>query len=356
MSTTQARIDANRKNSHMSTCPRTPEGKRQSSRNGLKHGLTGAGIVLAEEDSAEVERRVEEFQKDLAPQTSFGKFLVRKLALFSHRFERSAAQESAAIAVRVRNAVDDFDQTRLDEADRLSDILGEVPRVHLRKLRKSPEGVERLIVAWRELRADLTRDPRPTWTAWHRERAENLTGFRIDEASGSEICLLSKAIWGDFGTSGDEDDLDEDVRKGQARARMAQWIDAEIANLEAHYETLNFEIIELDRAGAPSRALFNTSPEAKLARRYESEANRGFDKALKDLRQVEAEAAERPSVAATLEPELPYAPMGSSWDRPAPVPREPQPMPAPGLPRNDRAGFEPVGRPETGPRTAPGSA
>ena len=354
MSTSQARIDANLKNSHMSTGPRTPEGKRQSRRNGLKHGLTGEGIVLFEDDAARVELRVEEFEADLAPRSSVGKFLVRQMATLSIRMERSAEQESAAISARVLNAVEEFDQARFDEADRLLDLLGEEPRVHLRKLRKSPEGVERLIVAWRELRSALTRDPRPTWTAWHRERAENLTGLRIDDASGSEIGVLSKAAWGDFGPLEEEEeevDLDNEVRKAQGRAQLVQRIDAEIAQLEEHYETLDFDRIDLVRAGAPKRALFDSSPEAILARRYESEASRRFFKAMNDLQQVEAEAADRPAVAPILAPETPYGPMASSWDRPAPTPRDPQPTPARSRPVADDPRSEPVGRPET--RTRP---
>ncbi len=87
-----------------------------------------------------------------------GKILVRKMATLSIRMERSEKQETAAIARRVLHAVDDYDHGRLDEADRLFDLLGEEPRINLRKLRKSPEGVDRLILAWQELKAEP--DPR----------------------------------------------------------------------------------------------------------------------------------------------------------------------------------------------------
>jgi hypothetical protein len=59
--------------------------------------------------------------------------------------------------------------------------------------------------------------------------------------------------------------------------------------LDAHHETLDFETIAIDRAEAGKRALFDASKPACLARRYESEANRGFYKALKEFRRVEAE-------------------------------------------------------------------
>ena len=363
-----ARIEANRRNAKFSKGPVTAEGKERSRRNGLKHGMTGAGIVLLEEDAGEVERRNEELQAELAPRSAFGKIMVRQMATLSVRMERSAKQEEAAIALRVRHAAEDFDQARLDEADRLLDLLGEEPRIHLRKLRGSPEGVERLIEAWQELRDDLTREPRSKWTAWHLERASNLTGYRIDDAGASEFAALSKGTWGDFGTFGgksraeadrveplDEEDEGgvgpvDDGRSALAKARLVERIDAEIADLEEHYETLDFRTIELDRAGAPDRALFDASGDATLARRYESEASRGFYKALKGFQAAEAEAAERAEVAAT--PESPKAsdPLGSSWDRACPVPRDPQPMPDRPRPTSDG----PVEGREQGVRMVPG--
>jgi hypothetical protein len=346
MPASEARIEANRRNSLKSCGPKTPEGKERSRRNGLKHGMTGAGIVLADEDLTEVDRRNDELQAELDPQSALGKIMVRQMAMLSVRMERSGTQETVAIALRVRHAPDDFDQARLDEADRLLDLLGEEPRVQLRKLRTSPEGVERLILAWEELRGDLTRDPQPTWTSWHRDRAENLTGFRIDEASGSRIGALSKAASGNFAGLGDQEGagLEVDDRKGWARARLVERINDEIARLETHYESLDFNMIELDRREAGDRALFDPSREATLARRYESEATRGFFKALKELRQSEAEAAARPLPVATPEPEDAYEPLASSWERPSATPREPRPVAVQSRSVSDETGFGSVGR------------
>ena len=352
MPTSQARIDSNRMNSRRSTGPTSEAGKRRSRMNGLKHGLTGAGIVLADQDLSEVEARDADLQAEFDPKSAMGKILVRRMAVLSIRMERSEKQETAATARRVLHAVDDFDQSRLDEADRLLDLLGDEPRINLRKLRKSPEGVDRLIEAWGELKADLTRDPRPLWTASHRERAENLTGLRIDEAIGSRINVLSKAAWGDFADLGipEDDDVDHDLRKAEARGLLVGLIDAEVAELEAHYETLDFETLDLDRAQAPDIALFDGSREATLARRYESEASRGFFKALKELRQAEAEAAVRPEPVATPGPAQDCGELASSWERPSPAVREPRPTPEPPRPTDDR----PVGCLENPVRTPHG--
>jgi hypothetical protein len=81
--------------------------------------------------------------------------------------------------------------------------------------------------------------------------------------------------------------------KARAVAKLLEKIDEEIADLEELYETLDFETIELDRAEAGPRSLFDPSKEACLARRYESEARRGYYKALTEFQAVEAQAAEK---------------------------------------------------------------
>jgi hypothetical protein len=60
------------------------------------------------------------------------------------------------------------------------------------------------------------------------------------------------------------------------------------------------------RAEAVARAMFDPSKEATLARKYEAAAERGFFRALKELRQLEkqAKAAESPAPAGSSRQEL----------------------------------------------------
>ena len=122
MPASEARIVANRSNALKSTGPKTEEGKARSRGNSLKHGLTGAGVVLPEEDAAEVDRRFVAFRDELKPSGEVGLILVRRAATLSVRMERGADQESAALAERVREALDEFEAPEGiddDEADRL---------------------------------------------------------------------------------------------------------------------------------------------------------------------------------------------------------------------------------------------
>ena len=122
MPTSQARIIANRQNAQRSSGPRTEEGKEQSRRNALKHGLTGAGVVLPEADATEVDRRSVTFAAELNATGDIGHALARRAALNSVRMERGADQQTAALAEHVRRAEADFvppEGSTADEADRL---------------------------------------------------------------------------------------------------------------------------------------------------------------------------------------------------------------------------------------------
>ena len=292
MIVSEARLAANRINGPLGKGP-SEEGRLVSRKNGLKHGLTGKGVVLPEGDADEVARRAEALTADMNPRTEAGTLLISQIALLSFRAERAAEYEFAAIARNVRHAADAFDEGRIEAANEVFGTLHDDPRTALRKLRKSPEGVARLFDAWTDLRTDLTNDPEPIWADEQLVEAALLSGLKERHAKGSRLGVLTRALRGDFGSLTDQDGagLNEDARKGWAKATILGHVDAELAELEAHYLTLDFETIEVDRDEAGRRALFDHSKEASRFRRYESEARRGFLKALKEFRQVEAEFA-----------------------------------------------------------------
>ena len=107
--TSEARIAANRANSLKSTGPKSIEGRERSRGNALKHGMTGEGVVLSNEDAAEVERRFMAFRAELQPSGEVGEALVRRAAICSIRMDRGVAQETAALSERVRQAEADFE-------------------------------------------------------------------------------------------------------------------------------------------------------------------------------------------------------------------------------------------------------
>jgi hypothetical protein len=104
MPASEAQIQANRRDAERSSGPKSTCGKEISRRNSLKHGLTGQGIVLPNEDAAEVERRMAAFQEELKPSGEVGQVLVRRAAVCSVRMDRAVEQETAALSERVRKA------------------------------------------------------------------------------------------------------------------------------------------------------------------------------------------------------------------------------------------------------------
>ena len=104
MPASEAQIRANRENALKSRGPTSREGKEKSRANALKHGLTGAGVALTNEDAAEVERMYAAFEADFRPSDEMGRLLIRRMATCGVRMERSVLQETAALNERVLKA------------------------------------------------------------------------------------------------------------------------------------------------------------------------------------------------------------------------------------------------------------
>ena len=108
MATSEARIRANQANAQKSTGPKTDQGKQRSRANSLKHGMTGAGVVMVEAEAAEVRRRFPGFVAETNATGEVGLALARLAALSSARMERGADQQAAALAEHARQVEADF--------------------------------------------------------------------------------------------------------------------------------------------------------------------------------------------------------------------------------------------------------
>jgi hypothetical protein len=85
---TMKQIEANRRNAQSSTGPATAEGRRSSSKNAWKHGLTAREVTV---DAAEA-KNFAAFRNDmvanLAPQGAFEEELVEEIVIHSWRLRR----------------------------------------------------------------------------------------------------------------------------------------------------------------------------------------------------------------------------------------------------------------------------
>jgi hypothetical protein len=88
------RAAVNRKNAARSTGPVTPEGKRRSSLNALRHGLTGQTVVLPEDDLAAYQKHCAQFHAELKPQGLLETKAVQTIADTYWRLDRIRAMEN----------------------------------------------------------------------------------------------------------------------------------------------------------------------------------------------------------------------------------------------------------------------
>ncbi len=292
-------------------------------------------------------------EAELKPETSLGSVLARRVGQHSVRLERSAKQERASLDERVRHAADRFDEARLAEVDRLMSWIASEPGTHARALRSSPEGVDRMVGAWRAIRADLHVASEERWTFTHQQLAENLMGRRVEDLPMSRVHALSQAIWNNakFLEPAEREGRDSKAVRAFSRLELDSLIADQIRELEDHRGTLDFDRIALDRAGAADRALHDPSPAAVLARKQEAAAERGLYRALKEFRQVEADHRAALEATAGVAPvpdprpraEAPPArpvegELASFGRQGSPAPASPQPRP-----------FAPASRPGDGP-------
>lgn len=87
------RTIANRENAKRSTGPRTPEGKQISSRNAVRHGLTGQRLFLSDEDLPYYTSFCQGFLDEWQPQGLTETNLVHSLATHQWRLHAAQARE-----------------------------------------------------------------------------------------------------------------------------------------------------------------------------------------------------------------------------------------------------------------------
>src|SRR5450756_1444525 len=88
-------IEANRRNALKSTGPTTPEGKRRSRCNAVRHGLTAETVIAALEDSEDYEAFEAAVISDYDAESAVERELVLRLASVLWRLRRATGIETA---------------------------------------------------------------------------------------------------------------------------------------------------------------------------------------------------------------------------------------------------------------------
>ncbi len=95
----EKQLEANRRNAQKSTGPRTIEGKSNSSRNNLRHGLTGQISLLPTEDREAHDTFCNELIDSFNPETPMERQLANSIAEDSWRLNRARAIEDNMFAL-----------------------------------------------------------------------------------------------------------------------------------------------------------------------------------------------------------------------------------------------------------------
>lgn len=110
---TEAQINANRENAQKSTGPRTAQGKDASSRNGLKHGLSGEKHILPGENPEEFLLLLKDLYDGFRPVGLGEEKLVQRIAADQWRLHRTFPMEAAIYRQRLEGvAAEDYTRRR----------------------------------------------------------------------------------------------------------------------------------------------------------------------------------------------------------------------------------------------------
>ena len=156
---TDLQIETNRANAKHSTGPRTPAGKKRSSLNATRHGLTGQVVVLPQEDMQAYQTHCQEFFTEWLPQGPTERHLIQTLADGQWRLHRALARERAMFAMGHEQFGDQVNTThpqvhalftsavveieRSKELDRLSRYASRIQRDYHRTLKEVEDLQER---------------------------------------------------------------------------------------------------------------------------------------------------------------------------------------------------------------------
>jgi hypothetical protein len=262
--TTLRQIEANRRNSTLSTGPKSTEGKEASRANSLKHGLTGAALVQAPDEAEAVAQRLEQWRDCFVPADEYDLWLIEQAAHFDVRVERCRTHDLALRILAAQRAETCWDEDRRLAAEELGERLARKPGATTGRLRRTRQGCDWMIARWEAL-AGVLRDGRD-WSEAQRLLALDLLG--------------TPAEFRDGGTR-----LDPlGVEGADLRGIRLSVAESELAALVRHRDGSLSGLDEAEQAAAALGLSADPDRTMLLMMRYEATASRGMLWVLRQLR------------------------------------------------------------------------
>jgi hypothetical protein len=114
---TAAQLTACRENAQLSTGPRTPAGRKRSSLNAFRHGLTGQIVIHTPEDQEAFQKHCDGIRGALAPVGALEADLAQAIAEDRWRLNRARALENSIFALgQSEHLLPDTDHAEVDAA------------------------------------------------------------------------------------------------------------------------------------------------------------------------------------------------------------------------------------------------
>jgi hypothetical protein len=262
--TTLRQIEANRRNATLSTGPKTDSGKRAARVNAMKHGMSGAGVVRTEDESARVAERLGQWRLSFQPADAYDEWLIEQAVTLSVRLDRCQAHDRALRLLAIERAESNWEEERRLAAEELGARLAKQPALLARRLRRTRQGCEWLLERWTAL-AGVLRDGRD-WTEAQRALALDLLGTAAELRDGPTRVDPPGAA------------------EAELRAARLAVAEAEVAALEDLRDEVLAGLDEFERTAAEMGVSPEPDRAIQLMTRYESAAARRMLWALNQLR------------------------------------------------------------------------
>ena len=315
---TREQIAANRANARKSTGPKTEQGKARSRANALKHGMTGAGIVLPEEDRERWEFRAETWAEEMGASGEMDRFLAGRAAMASIRLDRCVRQETADLQDRHSHALRHWQAERDSRAqvEAHAQLLPTDPAAALSGLTRSVLGCDWLRGRWEDLTRAIA--GRGYWDEGQVREVVALLGHRDAPTRSSDPSaarawsanLAMSAYEGGavaleewerfFEVDNPEGDRDDRIKSAIAMlmepeaafAILSGLCDAERARLAAVRDALWDAVDGPSRQHTLDRIAIDTTDRGMLRRRYETAATSDLHRSINQVH-TNRRAAER---------------------------------------------------------------
>src|SRR5947209_15994119 len=115
MVTTDQRCVANARNAQHSTGPRSEAGKKRSSKNALKHGLTSQEAVLPNEDASAFQEQLAQWLDHDQPTDPAHAAVIERAVSAKWKLDRCTRLETQRLSEKVRHARDQYDFEKTSE-------------------------------------------------------------------------------------------------------------------------------------------------------------------------------------------------------------------------------------------------